>query len=210
MGSTPTAIGSGQNSAYSQFADPSYNPNPTGSSGGSFGYMTLAGMGNQQAYNAGVQNSYALGLGRYLAPELAGYTSFLNNMTSADPMTRLATVAPQAEAVSQQQAQARQNIKNLPRGGAQDYLLGQSYIQQSSDIGNLINNAWLQAQQQRGQLGEFGVQATEAGLALANSALSGAASTTNAAVAAKQGKQAANQQTATSAAETIAMMLAMA
>jgi len=238
MGSTPTMIGSGGSTSsyasldnptydpnasnpYAQFSTSTYNPsapnstalaNPTYNSspggGGSFGYMTLAGVGTQQQYNAGVQNAYALALNNMTAPELASYTQYLNQMTSADPTQRFAAVAPGAQGVAQQQQAARANIANLPRGGANSYLTGESYIQEASDIGNLINNAYTTAQQQKGQLGEFGVQGTEAGFGTANSALANSASTIGAAVGQKGLQQANTENTLASAAGVITSLLA--
>lgn len=193
----------------STLADPTYNPNPSGGPAGPYGYMTLAGVGTQQGYNAGVENNYALALNQMTAPELASYTQYLNQMTSADPTQRMAAVAPAAQSVAQQQEQARKNIANLPRGGANSYLTGESYIQESSDIGSLINQAYTQAQQQKGQLGEFGVQATESGFNVANAALSESAGTIGQAVGLKQNQQAANQAMGIGAAGTIANLIGM-
>ena len=43
-----------------------------------------------------------------------------------------------------------QNIANMPRGGAQDYLTGESYTAEASDLGKLIENAFTGAESAKG------------------------------------------------------------
>jgi hypothetical protein len=71
----------------------------------------------------------------------------------------------------------------------------------------LINQAYTQAQQAKGQLGEFGVQGTEAGFGVGNAALAESASTIWSAVNTKYQQQAANESMGIGAAETIASLI---
>jgi hypothetical protein len=166
---------------------------PTGGNG-TFGYMTLAGLGNEQQTLALDALGQAENISGITSPALTGYAQFLNAMTSSDPATRTAAAAPAIQTEEQQQSKARQNIAaNTPRGGAQNYLEGQSYIQEAGDISGFINNAWLSAEQQQGQLGEWGTQATQQGLGLSESGLGGAAGTTGSALNLKYGVKSANE-----------------
>lgn len=126
--------------------------------------MSLAGLGGQQAGQAEQEYNYALALNSMTAPELASYTNYLNEMTSADPTQRLAAAAPEVQQIGEQTQQAVNNTANLPRGGANAALTAQAYQTEATNVGNALDTAYTQAQQELGQLGEFGVRGQRQGL----------------------------------------------
>jgi hypothetical protein len=177
-------------------------PPPKG--GGTFGYMSLSGMGIDQYVLSEEEQRYAEALGQLSGPALQSYSTFLKQMTSSDPNTRFAAVAPGVEGITSQQEAARRNIQQMPRGGGQEYLTGESYIKQASDVGTLIDQAWLSAEEQQGQFGEWGVAAAQAGLSEEERMLQGAAGTTTAALDFKYGQKAAHDAMVMQALESIA------
>jgi hypothetical protein len=212
MGSSPaTAIGSGSGSgtvstpsSYASLADPTYNGYTEAATA-----QGVAGISTQEQYNAGIENNYALALNQLTAPELASYTSYLNQLTSADPTQRMSAVAPQVTAIDQQTQQAVQNISQLPRGGANAALTAEAYQSEAAQVGNALNTAYNAAQQQIGNLGEFGVQATESGFGTASSALANSASTLESAAGLKAQQQAAAENLGVGAASGIAGLIGM-
>lgn len=186
------------------------NPDPSVWGHGAFNYWTLAELGTEQVLGGRQAGGYAAALDKATAPALQGYAGFLKEMTSADPGARMAAAGPGVTAITKQQEAARKDIAaNVPRGGAADYLTGMSYIQQASDIGNLIDQAWLSAEQQQGQFGEWGVGATERALALKQSGLASGAVTVGEAVGMKRATQAANQDAAAQLVAELAMLAFM-
>ena len=161
--------------------------------GGTFGYMTLASTG-VEAINTGRQADV---LGQELSAaggkELTDYQKYLDKMTSTDPSTRMAAQATNIQTEEKQQTAARAAISTLPRGGAQDYLSGQSYIQQASDIGTLLDQAWNQAETAKGQLGLTEEQLALQSLSTAQSGFSVGGSIQGGALDIKNNMAAANQ-----------------
>ncbi len=90
-------------------------------------------------------------------PELQQYIAWLNQLTSSDPNQRFAAVAPQVGDITAQSEAAKQQIRNLPRGGEQNYLLAGADISKSSDIGRLLTDLYTKAQAQKGAIGEEGL-----------------------------------------------------
>lgn len=139
-------------------------------------------------------------------PELQQYISWLNQLTSSDPNQRFAAVAPQVGDITAQTESAKQQIRNLPRGGEQNYLLAGADISKSSEIGKLLTDLYTKAQTQKGAIGEEGLNTA---LSYFNSAV-GAEGTaagilTNEQQVSGQGSQAAMQ-----AVMQLAMMAAAA
>jgi hypothetical protein len=165
----------------------------------------------QQQYLANLAAALGSNVSALTTPSLEKYIATENQMLSTDPTKRMAAVAPQVQQTIQQQNAARQSIAaSTPRGGAQDYLMSQSYIQQASEIGNLMDQAWNQALQAQGQIGEWGAGTTLSALGAAESGMAGAAATTADVVADKWKVQQQHEQDVKQAIEMAAMIAAAA
>jgi len=119
----------------------------------------------------------------------------------------MAAQATNIQTEEKQQTAARAAISTLPRGGAQDYLSGQSYIQQASDIGTLLDQAWNQAETAKGQLGLTEEQLALQSLSTAQSGFSVGGSIQGGALDIKNNMAAANQA---SIANDIGMLASLA
>ena len=185
-------------------------PDPEQWGHGTFGYWTLAELGTEQVQGARRAGEYASALDKLTSPALTGYSKFLEQMTDPDSAARMAAAGPGVAAITKQQEAARRNIESaLPRSGAKDYLTSLSYIQQAGDIGSLLDQAWLQAEEARGKFGEWGVSAAQRNLLLEQSGLAGGVGTTEAAVGMKRETQAANQQAVADLVQTLAAIAFM-
>lgn len=91
-------------------------------------------------------------------PMMKDYTKWLTDLTSADPSTRFAAVAPQAMDISAQTEGAKRQIANLPRGGEQNYLMASAEMGEAGSIGRLLTELYTRAQEAKGQVGEWGAQ----------------------------------------------------
>ena len=83
------------------------------------------------------------------------YQAQLEGLLSTDPKMRMeanaATIADQT-ALAQG---ARQQVKNMPRGGAAAYESGLIDQNLATNIGNALSASWNQAQQELGQLAQY-------------------------------------------------------
>lgn len=85
------------------------------------------------------------------------YLQWLQDITSADPKTRMAAAAPQISAINAQAKGAKKQISQLPRGGERDYLMAQVDQNSASEIGNAINDWYTKGKMQQGLAGQWGI-----------------------------------------------------
>ena len=188
--------------------------NPTGTNqpgqgAGKLGYETLESVALQQQYLANQEAALGSNVSALTTPALESYINTNNQMLSDSPKTRMAAEAAPIAGVTQQQNAARQSIAaTTPRGGAQDYLMSQSYITQASDIGTLMDNAWNQALQNEGSIGEWGAGTTLSAEQAASSGMASAAATTQGAIGEKMTVQQQHQQEVEQAISMAAMIAA--
>lgn len=112
-----------------------------------------------QAFNtANMVQSGANDIYNLTQPELQSFVTYLNSLTSPNSATRMAAVAPAITDITNQTQGAIQQIKNLPRGGEQDYLEAQAAQTGATNVSNLLSSAYTQAEQEMGKLGQQGFQ----------------------------------------------------
>ena len=90
-------------------------------------------------------------------PEIAAFSSWLDQLTSKDPTARMTAAAPQIADITAQNEGFKKSIANLPPGGEKNYLLAEGDIAKSSSIANLLTSEFAQAQAAKGALGQWGV-----------------------------------------------------
>ena len=90
------------------------------------------------------------------SPGLTSYANYLEGITSPNSTDRMAAAAPLISDITSQTEGALEKIKNLPRGGEQDYLSALTTNQGAAEVSNTLNQAFSQGEMQLGQLGEFG------------------------------------------------------
>lgn len=90
-------------------------------------------------------------------PEIAAFSSWLDQLTSKDPTARMTAAAPQIADITSQAEGFKKSIANLPPGGEKNYLLAEGDIAKSSSIANLLTSEFAQAQAAKGALGQWGV-----------------------------------------------------
>ena len=189
-----------------------YSSNPPGGNPPSNGlnYNSLAGVGVQALNTANQAEQAAQGLSSAGAENLGTYQSILNAELSKDPSARMAVQAPNIQANEQQTQSALTSLSSLPRGGDQDYLKGEAYIQEASDIGSLLDQVWNSAVQQEGALGTSETQLASQELQLAQNGLATGSSIYGGALKVKNGIAAGNQATVSNDMGELAMLAAAA
>lgn len=100
---------------------------------------------------------------QYSWPEIADFASWLDQMTSPDATARMTAAGSQIADITSQTEATKSSIKNLPRGGEQDYLLANADQAKSTAIGNLLTSEFASAETAKGTLGEWGVGTTMQG-----------------------------------------------
>lgn len=112
-----------------------------------------SGQQGQEEYNQGQ------GVEKGGWDQLAAVFDYLNRLTGGDRSEMMSAIKPETDAVTQQFGQIRRQISDSARGGGKTSTLAQLPSQETSIIGNLLNNARTQAFQQKSNLGEFETQA---------------------------------------------------
>ena len=139
-----------------------------GTSTGRLGYESLIPFANTAAYYGSAEGQQGATLSNAADQNLNAYTTLLRQGISSDPTVRMAQAAPGIKAQEQQTQQALNSIATLPRGGAADYLSGQAYISEASNVSDLINQAY---NQDLAAIGNLGVTEAQQGLAGYNAAV---------------------------------------
>jgi hypothetical protein len=206
-----TGIGTYGNGATST----SYGGYPASAPGGNpssngLNYNSLAGVGVQALNTANQADVAAQGLSSAGASNLGAYQSTLNAELSTDPSARMAVQAPNIQADEQQTQSALTSLSSLPRGGAQDYLKGEAYIQEASDVGTLLDQAWNSAATATGALGTTETQLASQELQLAQTGISTGASIYGGALNVKNNIAAGNQASVSNDIGELAMLAAAA
>lgn len=187
---SPVVSGTVQNTG----APGSGTSGPPGSpAAGTLGYESLVPYAGNAAYQGNAESTQAKSITAAGDQNINAYTKLLQEGISSDPTVRVAQAAPGIQAAESQTNQAVKNISTLPRGGAQDYLTGQAYISEASNVGNLIDQAYNSDISALGQLGQNEAQLGLSGEQAAVNANATAASITGAAVQGHNQQKAADQ-----------------
>ena len=148
--SSPYGVVSGAPTLSSTVANtgsPGSGTSGNGAQAGKLGYESLIPFANTAAYYGTAEATQGATLSAAADQNLNAYTNLLTEGISSDPTVRMAQAAPGITAQEQQTQSALQNIASLPRGGAQDYLAGQAYISEASNVSDLINQAYIGARE---------------------------------------------------------------
>jgi hypothetical protein len=171
---------------------------------GTLGYESLIPYAGNAAYAGNEENTQAQSITQAGDQNINAYTAALQAGISSDPTVRTAQAAPGIQAAEAQTAAAEQNIATLPRGGAQNYLAGNAYISEASNVGDLIDQAY---NSDLTALGNLGTQEAQLGLAGEQadvSAQSTAASITGGAVSGHNAQKAADESSIATDIESLA------
>jgi len=188
--SSPVVSGTPTNSG----APGSGTSGPPGTKGAStLGYESLIPYAGNAAYIANEENTQGQSITAAGDASLNTYSTLLNEGISSDPTVRMAQAAPGVQAQEAQTASAVQDISTLPRGGAQNYLEGQAYISEASNVGSLIDQAYNSDLTALGNLGTTEAQLGLSGEQAAVGSNATAASITGAAVQGHNTQKAADQ-----------------
>ena len=169
--SSPYGVVSGAPTLSSTVANtgsPGSGTSGNGAQAGKLGYESLIPFANTAAYYGTAEATQGATLSAAADQNLNAYTNLLTEGISPDPTVRMEQASSGITAQEQQTQSALQNIASLPRGGAQDYLAGQAYISEASNVSDLINQAY---SADLSALGQLGVQEAQMGLSGYNAAV---------------------------------------
>jgi hypothetical protein len=90
-------------------------------------------------------------------PAWQSYAQYLNQITSQDPSLRTQAAAPAIAQTNAQSKQAENQIRQLPRGGEQNYMLAQNDQSKAGTVSNFLNKEFTQGETAKGQFGSEGI-----------------------------------------------------
>ena len=86
-------------------------------------------------------------------PAIASTAQYYSGITSSDPALRTKAAAPAIAQTTAQSKQAENQIRQLPRGGEQNYMLAQNDQSKAGTVSNFLNQAFTTGEAQKGEFG---------------------------------------------------------